>query len=118
MILVKDQRLYIPSGEDHIGTTYDNQTGSRTFKLERLTASGADLSELNFYLDLKFENGVYDTVILKKKVEKDVLYLEWEILNQTLKVPGGRPNQSESLQCKRSGEIFFIPFCCICRRSQ
>lgn len=88
MILVKDQRLYIPSGEDHIGTTYDNQTGSRTFKLERLTGSGADLSELNFYLDLKFENGAYDTVILKKMVEQDVLYLEWEILNQTLKVPG------------------------------
>lgn len=88
MILVKDQRLYIPSGEDHIGTTYDNQTGSRTFKLERLTSSGADLSELNFYLDLKFENGAYDTVILKKTVEQDVLYLEWEILNQTLKVPG------------------------------
>lgn len=88
MILVKDQRLYIPSGEDHIGTTYDNQTGSRVFRLDRLTASGADLSELNFYLDLKFENGAYDTVILKKTIEQDVLYLEWEILNQTLKVPG------------------------------
>lgn len=88
MIIVKNQKLLFPSGEDRIGTTYDNQVGERIFRLDRRSSGGNDLSDLNYYLDLQYKNDAYDTTSLRKEVQEEYILLHWNILSPMLQVPG------------------------------
>lgn len=88
MIIVKDRKLLFPAGEDRIGTTYDNQVEGRIFRLNRFSTGGEDLSELNYYIDLKYGNDAYDTAALGKEIQEESVLLRWEILSPMLQVPG------------------------------
>lgn len=88
MIIVKDRKLLFPAGEDRIGTTYDNQVEGRLFRLNRFSTGGEDLSELNYYIDLKYKNDAYDTAVLEKEIQEESVLLRWEIFSSMLQVPG------------------------------
>lgn len=90
MIVVKNRELLIPKNEYYIGTTYDNNTESRLFKIDRLTVGGIDIGNLDFKLDIKYANGGYDSVELDKELPegKDYILLTLHIVKSMLQVPG------------------------------
>ena len=90
MIVVKNRELLIPKNEYYIGTTYDNNTESRLFKIDRLTVGGIDIGNLDFKLDIKYANGGYDSAELDKELPegKDYILLTLHIVKSMLQVPG------------------------------
>ena len=88
MIILKGRQMLITNLERYIGTTYDNNTEIRTFSLDRVTVNNVDLAALSFRLDLEYENGSKDTVILEKEIQEDTVLLTWTISKNVLQVPG------------------------------
>lgn len=88
MIYVIDRQLTFPNREQYIGTTYDDQAEVRTICIDRVSGSGVDLSGLIYKIDLKYQNGAYDTAMLEKEIQEDKILLFWTISSKMLQVPG------------------------------
>lgn len=88
MIILKGRQMLITNLERYIGTTYDNNTEIRTFSLDRVTVNNVDLAALSFRLDLEYENGSKDTIILEKEIQEETVLLTWTISKNVLQVPG------------------------------
>lgn len=88
MIIVANRELLIPREEFNIGTNYDNNSEIRLFKIDRITASGVDISNLQYSLDIVYANKGIDMVSLDKETTCDSIFLTWTIENSMLQVPG------------------------------
>ena len=88
MIILKGRQMLITNLERYIGTTYDNNAEIRTFSMDRVTVNNVDLAALSFRLDLEYENGSKDSVILEKEIQEDTVLLTWTISKNVLQVPG------------------------------
>ena len=88
MIVVQGRELLIPDADRYIGKTPGALTETRQFKLPKVTASAIDLSGMNFYLRLQYQNDGLDTVALTKAVDGDYIILTWNITLAELKAVG------------------------------
>lgn len=88
MITVKGRQLVIPREENQIGTTYDDNSEVRHFLIDRVTASGIDLSHLNFRLDLEYQGEKKDSSLLDVEVQEDSILLAWTIPHSCLTTAG------------------------------
>ena len=80
--------MVIPVKERYIGTPYDNNSDVRQIQVDRITVNGVDLSNLNFFLDQRFENGAVNTLELTKEVQDEYIMLTWNITESQLQVVG------------------------------
>lgn len=88
MILVINRQMLFSNREQYIGTTADNNSEIRMFKMNRVNQGGTDLAHLTFKLDLEYSNHEKDTCDLKKENTGDAIFLQWEIPSNALQVPG------------------------------
>ena len=80
MIIVKNRELLIPNNERYIGTTYDDNSTVRTFRISRLHEDGMDKSQLDFYVIINYDDGSDpDAVGGVKAVNDDYIVLEWDV---------------------------------------
>lgn len=93
MIIVRNRELLIPREEFNIGTSYDDNTETREFRLEAVTAGGVDIRNLLFKLDIKYANGKTDTALLDK------------VLPESVTEPAEPPKD----ECTDSTKILVIP---------
>lgn len=54
MILIENRELLIPNNERYIGTTQDDASENRQFRVRRLSQSGVDMANLTFRMDLTY----------------------------------------------------------------
>lgn len=88
MITVKGRELIVPLPERTIGTTYDNNSEVRVFRIDRVTAGGVDLSGLKFRLDLEYQGERKDTAMLDVEVQEEYLLLTWTVASTSVQVAG------------------------------
>lgn len=88
MIIVRNRELLIPRNEQYIGTTYDESSENRIFLLPRVTQGGVDLSGLVFTLDIEYNTGDTNAVMLTKEIGDEAITLTWPITESQLQVPG------------------------------
>lgn len=88
MITVKGRELVIPESERMIGTTYDNNSENRQFKIDRVTTGGVDLSGLSFRLDLEYQGEQVDTSLLTVETGDKSLILTWLIAESCVQKEG------------------------------
>lgn len=88
MIEIVNRELLIPREEFNIGTNYDNNSETRVFHLNKVTAGGIDISNCTFALDMKYANGTFNAASLIKEVSDDDIKLTLNIVNSMLQVPG------------------------------
>ena len=88
MITVKGRELIVPPPERTIGTTYDNNSETRVFRIDRVTAGGVDLSGLKFRLDLEYHGERKDTAMLDAEVQEEYLLLTWTVASISVQVAG------------------------------
>lgn len=89
MIIVKNRTLLIPREEYNIGTSYDNNSEVRTFRVGKLTEGGIDITNLLFSCDLEYANGGKDTLLLDTEYKEDeYIYLHMAVTKNMLQVPG------------------------------
>ena len=80
MIIVKGRELLIPENERYIGTTYDDNSTVRTFRIPRFHEDGMDKSQLDFYVIINYDDGSDpDAVGVVKAVNDDYIVLEWDV---------------------------------------
>lgn len=80
MIIVKGRELLIPENERYIGTTYDDNSTVRTFRIPRFHEDGMDKSQLDFYVIINYDDGSDpDAVGVTKSVSDDYIVLEWDV---------------------------------------
>lgn len=79
MIIVKGRELLIPLNEQYIGTTYDNNSETRVFRLARYNQSGVDIAGLTFSLIIKYDGAILDECPLVKVVDDEYITLTWTI---------------------------------------
>lgn len=80
MIIVKGRELLIPENERYIGTTYDDNSTVRTFRIPRFHEDGMDKSQLDFYVIINYDDGSEpDAVGVTKSVSDDYIVLEWDV---------------------------------------
>ena len=87
MITVRGRALVIPANERVIGTDIDHNAEVRHFQLSRVPG-GIDISHLKFYLDLIYQETVYDTLKLDKEVQEEKIILTWMVDKNNLTYPG------------------------------
>lgn len=87
MITVRGRTLIIPANEQIIGTDLDDRSEVRRFRLNRIPG-GIEISHLKFYLDLLYQDEIYDTCRLEKEVLEDHITLTWNIQKSNLVHPG------------------------------
>lgn len=88
MIVIKGREMIIPNDERYIGTNYDESSENRQFLLPRVNASGTDISELTFTLDLVYKDGTKDAMVLEKAVDEENITLTWTITEGQVQQPG------------------------------
>jgi len=88
MIIVKNRELLIPEHERYLGTNYDTGMENRVFRIQRLSQSGTDLSDLKFNVNLIFNSEPLDIAELQKTVDDDYIYLTWTITAVQVSVTG------------------------------
>ena len=88
MVIIKGREMVIPESERIIGTTYDNNSENRQFKIDRVTTGGTDLSHLSFRLDLEYQGSKKDTSILTAEVEEEYILLTWLIPDSCVQQEG------------------------------
>lgn len=75
MIIVRNRELLIPRNEALIGTPFDSGVVNRFFKIDRVQASMVDLSLFTFALDVKYADGVEDTLAVTKDINDEYMVL-------------------------------------------
>lgn len=88
MIKIHGRGFVIPKEERYIGTSYDTNSESRIFELDRAKVNSVDMSALSFRLDFEYENGEKNTTYLEKEIMDDVLHLIWNIIDRDIPYPG------------------------------
>lgn len=88
MITIKGRELIIPVDERQIGTTYDNNSEVRRFRIDKLICGGIDLTNLTFKLDLEYKRDIKDTCIVDKEITDDSIILVWTIPGTCVAEPG------------------------------
>lgn len=89
MIIVKGRELLIPENERYIGTTYDDNSTVRTFRIPRFHEDGMDKSQLDFYVIINYDDGSDpDAVGVTKSVSDDYIVLEWDVGEDATEHPG------------------------------
>lgn len=88
MIIIRNREMLIPDNEMTIGTNYDAVSESRVFRINRFSQGGVDISGLTFRLDLEYESGDYDTLIMDKEIADEFVYITWTIPHSILQQPG------------------------------
>lgn len=88
MIIGKGRVLVVPEPEVRIGTVYDNQAETRQIRLHRFSPGGIDLGNLDFHLDLRYENKWEDTCLLEKETSEEHILLTWLVPESCLSHPG------------------------------
>lgn len=84
MIIVKNRQLLFSNREQYIGTSYDSQSTTREFVLDRINEDGTDLASLNFHIDMYYyDTGETDSDVLTKVVRTDKLILSWVVSSVT-----------------------------------
>lgn len=86
MILIKGREMLISNREQYLGSTADNNSEVRIFKIDRLRS--VDIANLTFKIDLEYENGGKDTCSLEKEVTEESIVLQWKITSEILQIPG------------------------------
>ena len=87
MIIVRNRELLIPKNEMHIGTTFDDNSEVRVFKIQK-APGGVDISNLTYHLDLEYSSGDKDTCAVTKEIADDYFLITWHITEGQLQVPG------------------------------
>ena len=87
MITVRGRTLVIPANERIIGTKIDNNSEVRHFQLSRVPG-GIDISHLKFYIDLIYNETVYDTCRLDAEIQEEKIVLTWIVTDNNLVYPG------------------------------
>lgn len=89
MIIVKNRQLLFSNREQYIGTSYDSQSTTREFVLDRINEDGTDLASLNFHIDMYYyDTGTTDSDVLTKVVREDKVILSWVISSVTVSHTG------------------------------
>ena len=88
MIIVKNRKMVVPYDDMYIGTTYDDDSERRIFRIDRYAQNERDLSALTFRLDIKQPGQPADTVILDKDIDERYIYLIWNITNSVIRAVG------------------------------
>lgn len=88
MIKIHGRGFVIPKEERYIGTSYDTNSESRIFELDRAKTNSVDMSALSFRLDFEYENGEKNTTYLEKEIMDDVIHLIWNIIDSDVPEPG------------------------------
>lgn len=86
MILIKGREMLISNREQYLGSTADNNSEVRIFKIDRLRS--VDIAHLMFKIDLEYSNGGKDSCSLEKEVTEESIFLQWTIPSEVLQVPG------------------------------
>ena len=85
MITVKNRTLIIPNNDRYIATNYDNNVTELQFKIDNTTTNGVDITYLEFFLDIRYENGTADSFVLEKQTRDDYILLTTRLTNKHLK---------------------------------
>lgn len=89
MILVKNRQLLFSEEERYLGTTYDENSTNRIFRLERINEDGKDLASLDYNIDLIYMKDLTtDTAQLEKTVDDRYVYLTWLVSDISFSKPG------------------------------
>lgn len=88
MIRLVGRKLLFGTDEQYLGTTYDADTGKRTFIRDRKSSDSADLSALSFYVLMNFKDGTTDMQDLEKSVADDEITLIWNLSDTIFKHEG------------------------------
>lgn len=89
MIIIKNREMLMPDEEQTLGTNYDMESENRVFRVNRFLQGGVDVSAFTFRLDLKYEDGNYDTIVLdQKEITENYVYLTWTVQHSILQQPG------------------------------
>lgn len=86
MILIVNREMMFSNREQYIGSTGDDSSEIRLFRISRIMS--VDIAHLTFKLDLQYYTGDKDACYLKKEITEDYIYLQWEIEDTVLQVPG------------------------------
>lgn len=84
MIVVKNRVLVIPNNDRYIATGYDNNVTDLQFRVDKIMSGGVDISYLDFFLDMLYEDGSVDTAILRKEVNDEYIILSLHFTNKML----------------------------------
>lgn len=80
MILVKNRQLLFSNNEQRIGTSYDNGSTNRAFRVDRINEDGFDMSTLIFRINLHYmDTDTTDTDILDTTITDRHIDLTWNI---------------------------------------
>ena len=88
MIRLVGRKLLFGSDEEYLGTTYDENTGKRTFIRDRRSPDSQDLSTLSFYVLMNYQDGTVDMQDLEKSVTDDEITLIWNLSDTIFKHEG------------------------------
>jgi hypothetical protein len=88
MITVRNRTMIVPEEERYIGVVEDDHVASRTFIIPRYNANEIDISGLQFFLDMKYENGTKNLTVLDKVIEEERLLLTWSIAKADVPIAG------------------------------
>lgn len=84
MIVVKNRVLIIPNNDRYIATGYDNNVTDLQFRVDKIMSGGVDITYLDFFLDMLYEDGSVDTAILRKEVNDEYIILSLHFTNKML----------------------------------
>lgn len=84
MIVVKNRVLVIPNNDRYIATGYDNNVTDLQFRVDKIMSNGVDITYLDFFLDMLYEDGSVDTAILRKEVNDEYIILSLHFTNKML----------------------------------
>lgn len=84
MIVVKNRVLIIPNNDRYIATGYDNNVTDLQFRVDKIMSNGVDITYLDFFLDMLYEDGSVDTAILRKEVNDEYIILSLHFTNKML----------------------------------
>lgn len=84
MIVVKNRVLVIPNNDRYIATGYDNNVTDLQFRVDKIMSGGVDITYLDFFLDMLYEDGSVDTAILRKEVNDEYIILSLHFTNKML----------------------------------
>ena len=80
MILIENREMIFLNRENYIGTTFDNNSTVRQFKVKRQSIDGVDIASLLFDLQIRYEDtDTSDTMTLEKEEHPDYILLTWTV---------------------------------------
>lgn len=88
MVIIRNRTIMWTNHEQYIGTSYDNNSETRIFQVNRILPAGTDIADFVFNITIKFSNGQNSVIMLGKETVDDVINLTWQIGRNSLLAPG------------------------------